>query len=147
MKISDGIERFIIDLINSQSGAAEIGRNELAQSFGCVPSQINYVIQTRFTTERGYVVESRRGGGGFVRISRIEISDDNYFMHIINSIGDELDAETARAILLNIYENGRINNKEMKLVLSAVSNKSIPLRKPICDRLRALIFKNMIASL
>lgn len=147
MKISDGIEKFIIDLLNSQSGEAEIGRNELAQSFGCVPSQINYVIQTRFTTERGYIVESRRGGGGFVRISRIEVPGDNYFMHIINSVGDDLDSETAKAIALNIYENGKITNKECKIILSAVSNKSIPLKKPVCDKLRALIFKNILANL
>ena len=147
MKISDGIERFIIDMLNRESGAVEIGRNELAQTFGCVPSQINYVIRTRFTTERGYMVESRRGGGGYVRIARIEIPKDTYFMHVINSIGDELDSESAKAIALNIYEAELISERECKLLLSASANSSIPLPKPMCDTLRALIFKNMLANL
>ena len=147
MKLSDGIEKFIIGLLNEQSGTAEIGRNELAQNFGCVPSQINYVIRTRFNAERGYIVESRRGGGGYVKIERVKVSPNNYFMHVINSIGDSIDCQTAYAIIHNTFENGMINEREMKLMLAAVSKSSLPVKKPVCDNLRAIILKNIFATL
>ena len=147
MKLSDGIEQFILELLKEQSGTAEIGRNELAQSFGCVPSQINYVIRTRFNAERGYIVESRRGGGGYVKIARVKISPDNYFMHVINSIGNSIDCQTAYAIIRNTFENGLISEREKKLMLATVSNSSLPINKPACDNLRAIILKNIFASL
>ena len=147
MKLSDGIERFIIKLLEDQSGEIEIGRNDLAQYFGCVPSQINYVISTRFTTERGYIVESRRGGGGFVRISKVSVPENEYIMHVINSIGDVLDFESARVIASNMFEYGHITKRELKMILAAVSNKSLPFPRSICDTVRATIFKNMLANL
>lgn len=147
MKLSDGIEKFIIKMLEDRSGEVEIGRNDLAQYFGCVPSQINYVISTRFTTERGYIVESRRGGGGFVRISKIAVSGNEYIMHVINSIGDMLDFQSAKAIASNMYEYGHITERELKVILAAVSNKSLPFQRPVCDNIRAIIFKNMLANL
>ena len=147
MKLSDGIEKFIIKLLEDKSGEVEIGRNDLAQYFGCVPSQINYVISTRFTTERGYIVESRRGGGGFVRISRVSVPENEYIMHVINSIGDVLDFESARVIASNMFEYGRITERELKIILAAVSNKSLPFPRAICDTVRAAVFKNMLANL
>jgi len=147
MKLSDGIERFIIKLLEDQSGEVEIGRNDLAQYFGCVPSQINYVISTRFTTERGYIVESRRGGGGFVRISKVSVPGSEYIMHVINTIGDVLDFDSARVIASNMFEYGHISERELKIMLAAVSNKSLPFPRAICDTVRASVFKNMLANL
>lgn len=147
LKISDGIEKFLKELLSDASGEIEIKRNDLAQYFGCVPSQINYVIQTRFTTERGYIVESRRGGGGYVRISRIEVSQNGYLMHVINSIGGTLDFPTAKAIGINIFENAHISERELELILAAVSDKALPFARPLCDNVRAVIFKNMLAKL
>ena len=147
MKLSDGIEEFIKQMLEDRSGEIEIGRNDLAQYFGCVPSQINYVISTRFTTERGYIVESRRGGGGYVKISRISVPESEYMMHVINSIGEEIDFQSVNAICANMFENGRITEREAKLILAATSGKALPFRRPVCDTLRANIFKSMLAKL
>ena len=102
MKISDSIEHFIREMFEEKN-SIELKRNELAQYFNCVPSQINYVISTRFTTERGYVVESRRGGGGHIRITRINLGRNEQIMHIINSIGSALDVMTLEAIVNTLY--------------------------------------------
>lgn len=129
------------------SGEAQINRNDLAQKIGCVPSQINYVIQTRFTTERGYIVESRRGGGGFVRIQRVDVPNSEYIMHVINSIGDSLDFDSAVALTGNMQEYGLISEREQKIIIVALSDRSLPFPKHICDGLRAEIFKNVLANL
>ena len=91
MGTSDRIARFILDALESADGTAELQRSSLADRFGCVPSQINYVIATRFSPERGYMVESRRGGGGYIRIARVQMDRQTLLMHVINSIGGELD--------------------------------------------------------
>lgn len=95
MRISDSVAKYILDLLNQENGTAEIQRNELANYLGCVPSQINYVLTSRFTPEQGYIVESRRGGGGYIRITRMRLSKSDMIMHIVNSVGDSLDAATA----------------------------------------------------
>ena len=96
MKVSDVITHMIQQMLaDAENGIAEIQRNELASRVGCVPSQINYVITSRFTPEQGYIVESRRGSGGFIRISRVRLDRGQMLMHIINSVGKRLDAESA----------------------------------------------------
>ena len=102
MRISDSVANYILDLLNQENGTAEIQRNELASYLGCVPSQINYVLTSRFTPEQGYIVESRRGGGGYIRITRMRLSKSDMIMHIVNSVGDSLDAATARAMTANL---------------------------------------------
>ena len=74
MGTSDLIARFIMEALDNEEGIAELQRSMIANRFGCVPSQINYVISTRFSPEHGYVVESRRGGGGYIRIKRVRSS-------------------------------------------------------------------------
>ena len=86
MRMSDLIEEFIKELFEEGSEAIEIQRNELAQQFNCVPSQINYVISTRFKPSQGYYVESRRGGGGHITIKKVNNTREDYIMHIINHI-------------------------------------------------------------
>ena len=106
MNISDIIASAILDIMSESSGVAEIQRNELASQIGCVPSQINYVITSRFTPEQGYIVESRRGGKGYIRITRAKLNNQQTVMHIVNSIGDSLDEYTARVILDNLAYQG-----------------------------------------
>ena len=102
MGISDVIASFIQSALDETDGVLELQRSDLAQRFNCVPSQINYVISTRFSPEHGYIVESRRGGNGYIRITRVRTDRETLLMHVINSIGDELDAASARAIVQNL---------------------------------------------
>ena len=88
MRMSDIIEEFIKELFNDNE-KIEIQRNELAEHFNCVPSQINYVISTRFKPSQGYYVESKRGGGGHITIKKLNSKKEDYIMHIINNIGND----------------------------------------------------------
>ncbi|MBQ9743060.1 MAG: CtsR family transcriptional regulator [Ruminococcus sp.] len=147
MRISDLLTQYIMEMMEEE-GNAEIRRNELADRFGCVPSQINYVITSRFTPEQGYIVESRRGGGGYIRISRIRGDKSATLMHIINSIGTELDNITAQIMIKNLQSGSIISNEESRLMLSAGSDRSLALVPPsLRDKVRASIFKNMLLSI
>ena len=143
MNISDSIEAFINKLLNDASGEVMINRNDLAKYLGCVPSQINYVISKRFTVERGFIVESKRGVSGYIRIARISIPDDALMMHVINSVGEELDFGSARAILQNLAELDLITKNEAELILTALTFVS----PESGDNLRAAMFKAMLARL
>ncbi len=145
MGISDNVAAYILNMINEANGTAEIQRNELAGYLGCVPSQINYVISSRFTPEQGYIVESRRGGGGYIRITRRVISPTDMIMHIVNSIGDSIDAGSTRVIIKNLVESNILNIQEARLISAATSDKSlVSVSKENRDELRASIFKNML---
>jgi len=130
-------------------GAIEIQRNELANQFNCVPSQINYVISTRFTTDRGYYVESRRGGGGHVRIKRINITiPGNYLMHIVSSMGSSISQQSAEVFINNFVDYDVISEREGFIMKAATSDKVIGgIPMPNRDILRATQLKNMILCL
>lgn len=148
MRMSDLVAKYILDMLDEQDGNAEIQRNELAGSLGCVPSQINYVITSRFTPEQGYIVESRRGGGGYIRITRVKMDKETAVMHIINSIGSSLDKSTAEIMIKNMYSQSIIDERTAKILLSAMSERvyaDIPQEQR--NMLRARIFKNMLLSL
>ena len=148
MRISDIIAGFIDEMINETGGSAELRRAELAHRFKCVPSQINYVISTRFSPEHGYIVESRRGGGGFIRITRVEMEPKMLTMHTVNAIGDSIDLNTTAAMITNLRQNDIINDTEVRLILSAVGNNALRAVMPIeRDTLRASILKQMLISL
>ena len=106
---SDMIARFIQAELEEANGVLELQRSDLAQRFGCVPSQINYVMSTRFSPEHGYIVESRRGGGGYIRITRVQVDRHTLLMHVINSVGDTLDLASARAILSNLVQSQAVD--------------------------------------
>ena len=125
----------------------EVYANELAEIFNCVPSQINYVIQTRFTKERGYNVESRRGGGGFIRITKVKVRGDEYIMHIINSIGSSLDYGTARALVSNLLGYNKITEREAKIILASLSDNILPFPAPIKNEIRSAAMKNILINL
>lgn len=112
-------------LEESEENIAEIQRNELASMVGCAPSQINYVISSRFTPEQGYIIESRRGGGGYVRISRIKLSRSSALMHIVNSIGLRLDPMEARIIIENCLQNALVSENAARLMSAALSTASL----------------------
>ncbi len=146
MSMSDIIEKMLLEMFDNSDGSIEIRRNTLAERMNCVPSQINYVIQTRFTPERGYTIESRRGGGGSVKIKKVNIDRASYIMHIINTIGSEIDFQTARVFIKNFLGYSLITEREARLMASALSDKSIGVR-PDIDKIRAGIFKNMLITL
>lgn len=147
MRISDSVANYILQLLNEADGIAEIQRNELAGSLGCVPSQINYVLTSRFTPEQGYLVESRRGGGGYIRITRLQVSKPDMRMHIINAIGSTLDAGTARAMTENMLQSGVVSRQAAELIQAAVSEKTLAVvPKELRDSARAAIYKNMLLA-
>lgn len=147
MTISDIIEKFIKDSLSDADGIIELRRNELAGRLKCVPSQINYVIQTRFTNERGYTVESRRGGGGCIVIRRVDIPRDNMVMHAVNSIGSEVDYNSAVAIIGNLLGYNIITKREAQIILAALSDRVLGESRRGGDALRASILKNMMLHL
>jgi len=150
-RLSDVIEKFIKQVIHDAQGVAEIQRNELANQFSCVPSQINYVISTRFTNDRGYYVESRRGGGGYIRISRVNVTGEDpngYLMHIVSAIGDKIGQQDAEAFIRNFVDYNILRPREAGIMQAAVSDK-ILMKVPQSERdgLRADILKNMLTML
>ena len=147
MRMSDMKEEFIKDLFSEEDSIVEIQRNDLAQQFNCVPSQINYVIQTRFKPSQGYYVESKRGGGGNIKIRKINITKSNYFMHIINSIEDHLTNQEVDIFISNILSYQMITETEAKLLKVATSDNVLKLPQPTRDEIRAKMFKNMLVNL
>ncbi len=147
MRLSDAIADYILELLKEMHGTAEIQRNELANTMGCVPSQINYVLTSRFTPEKGYRVESRRGGGGYIRITQVHAGRDAFLMHVVNSIGDSADAGTVRAILQNIAHQGLIPEGAARMMSAALSDRCYRDVSPETrDKVRAAIFKNMLLA-
>ena len=148
MRMSDLVAEYINDILEAQDGAAEIRRNELAMTLGCVPSQINYVIASRFTPEQGYIVESRRGGGGYIRITRIKPTRGGAIMHIVNSIGSTLDKATAEVMLKNMLGRGVIDARTARLMAAALGERAyMDVPQQYRDTVRATVFKNMLLTL
>lgn len=147
MRMSDIVAQYIIEMLDESNGNAEIKRNELASLLGCVPSQINYVITSRFTPEQGYIVESRRGGGGYIRITRINAERQDAVMHIVNSIGRNLDSISAEIMIKNMLSRSIISSETARLMASALSDRSyFDVPPSYRDSLRAAIFKNMLLT-
>lgn len=147
MSLSNQIARILMEMLEND-GTTEIQRNELAQTLGCVPSQINYVISSRFTPEQGYIVESRRGGGGYIKITRVKLDKPSLIMHTVNSIGDALDYATCHANVMNLLHNGSIDAYSAKLLLTATGENSLrALPSPVKEKVRASIFKQMLITI
>ncbi len=146
MRVSDVIEEFIKELFNEDE-EIEIQRNELAQKFNCVPSQINYVISTRFKPSQGYYVESRRGGGGHITIKKITNTRSDYIMHIIGNIGETISNQEAEILISDFLTYNLINEKEAKMLRVATSDNVLEIPKIYKDKLRANILKNMILNI
>ena len=146
MRVSDIIEEFIKALFEEDE-EIEIQRNDLAQKFNCVPSQINYVIATRFKPSQGYYVESRRGGGGHITIRKVNNTKSDYLLHIINNIGKSISNSEAEILVSDFLTYNLINIKEAKLLRVATSDNVLEVPKEYKDSLRANILKNMLLNL
>jgi transcriptional regulator CtsR len=147
--ISDIIEQYLKQILE-QNGKEilEIKRSEIADKFQCVPSQINYVINTRFTSERGYIVESKRGGGGYIRIIKIKMNDKiDLINNIMNQIYTRLSQAASDDIILRLLENGVITESEAKLMVSVMDRSVLYIDLPERDELRARMMKAMLTSL
>lgn len=147
--ISDIIEKYLKSILHeSPEGTVEIQRNELAEQFSCVPSQINYVISTRFTLEKGYLVESKRGGGGYVRIRRIELpGPSTLHMHLHQTIGDEIGQTAAEGLIYQLEESRFLSSREAALMRAAVSREVLMVKLPYRDQIRAQLLKAMLIAL
>lgn len=146
---SDMIEQYLKKLIQeSRDGLIELQRNELADKFQCVPSQINYVIGTRFTIDKGYVVESKRGGGGYIRIQKVDLpTHEAIHVHIAQTIGSEIDQSAAEGLIYRLEEAQLISCREANLLKAAVHRDAIALKLPMRDEVRARLLKAMLIAL
>ena len=139
MFISDSIAKLIEEMLENSDGILELRRNDLADQLGCVPSQINYVITSRFTPEKGYLTESRRGGGEYIRIEKVKLSGNDYLMHFFFSIGPALEKKAALAMVRNLYDNNEVTEREMNICRGVLSELS-------SDRQRADIMRQIIMA-
>ena len=142
--ISDIIEKFIKDLMED-SDTVQIQRNELANLFNCAPSQINYVLTTRFSKEKGYEVQSKKGGGGYIKIDKItKLNKDQVLNILYEKIDKQITYLQSKMIIKWLIDINLINSREAKIILCTIDDKS--LNTPICglnDIIRAKILKNM----
>ena len=146
MGISDLIASFLQEsLEEAENGVLEVQRNDLAQRFNCVPSQINYVMSTRFSPERGYIVESRRGGNGYIRITRVQVDRQTLMMHVINTLDGQVDLPSARAILSNLVHTSALSEEIARMLLAAVGDKALSsVPREYRDTIRADIMKQVL---
>jgi Transcriptional repressor of class III stress genes len=146
MGISDLIAQFLQDgLEESDGGVLEVQRSDLAQRFNCVPSQINYVMSTRFSPEHGYIVESRRGGNGYIRITRVRVDRETLLMQVINSVGGQLDLPSARAILGNLVQSGALEADVGRTLLTAIGEQALgKVPRELRDAVRADAVKQVL---
>ena len=144
-RLSDIIEAFIKQLFSeNRENVIFIQRNELADQFRCAPSQINYVLTTRFSYERGYLIESKRGGGGHIVIKQLEYDSSNKREELINqSIGDAMTYHNADALLKDLLESGVIEERECEIMKIAVNDRSLTSTDNK-NKVRADILKAMI---
>ena len=148
MTISDYIASIIEEMLEEGGGEAEMKRADLASKVGCVPSQINYVITSRFTPERGYIIESRRGGGGYIRIVRKKMTPTENLMHFFQATGDSITRDEAFAFISNLLGSGIITEREAQIIGTAVSDRALgALAPPERNRLRADVLRHIILSL
>jgi len=141
--MSDIIEAYIKKILNAEE-QIEIRRNEMADRFNCVPSQIN----TRFTEQQGYAVESKRGGGGYIRIMKVKILDQAELLDkLIAIIGESITQKDAFAVTQNLYSRGIITKREGNLMLSVLDKSLAPYTGEHEERIRALLLRNFLNSL
>lgn len=150
MKLSDSIESFIKTLLAEDSPEVELKRSELAEYFGCAPSQINYVLATRFSPDHGYITESRRGGGGYIRIVRVVQTGSQRLMYLVNErIGESISEMEAVRLIAQLMEQQVVTVKEAELMRAAISAQalSIPIPDPLKNAIRARTLKTMLLAL
>ncbi len=146
-KISDVIEEFILEQLDNTE-FINLSRNELANFFNCAPSQINYVLSTRFTAPKGFVIESHRGGGGYIRLARINLSKDSYIKELLtNTLNTEIDYNESFVILSNLNKMKILSNDAVKALSFALLPKSLSMPVKIENKLRSNILKNVLINI
>ena len=147
--LSDIIEDFIKEMLDeSEKDFLEIQRNELANHFGCAPSQINYVLTTRFTVDKGYHIVSRRGGGGSIKITKVSLDPDEYFIKLVfDKIGDTISQNSAESYIDCFLEHELVTNRESEIMKAAMNDKVLTIEPQDRDYIRANILKSMILML
>jgi transcriptional regulator of stress and heat shock response len=148
-RLSDLIEDFIKQMLEtSEQNILEIQRNELANIFGCAPSQINYVLTTRFTVNRGYYIESKRGGGGCIKITRMDIDKNDYIKEMIwNNIGSDISQSEGEEYIEIFKSRGYITERESRLMRCAINDRVLLLPEDLRDKVRAHILKTMLITI
>lgn len=145
--LSDRIEEFIKEMMSEYEGMIELQRNELAEYFRCAPSQINYVLATRFSPEQGYMITSRRGGGGYIKVSRIMADENEYLMALISKLsGGEISQKEADQIIDGLMQLKIIQKSQEVVMKAAVADKAVKVPATIKNRLRANILKEMLLA-
>ncbi len=146
--ISNVIEEFLKELIKEANGVIEIQRNELALQFECAPSQINYVLSTRFTPYKGYYIESRRGGGGYIKIIKVNLQNDLHMKKIIRDVlSDGITEMKAYQIIGVLLDEGVINEREGEILKASISDRALDCSLSDKNTLRASILRNVLLIL
>ena len=146
--LSDTIEKFIKELMSEYEGKIELQRNELAQHFNCAPSQINYVLATRFTPDKGYIIESRRGGGGYIRVLRLSIDESDHLFRLVTTrIGERMSERDAQDVVCRLVDSSAVTKNEGALMRAAVSDKALQSPAMLKDNIRAGILKQLVLVL
>ena len=147
MRLSDAIEKFIKTMLTQDEQEVELKRNELAQYFNCAPSQINYVLATRFTPDHGYIIESRRGGGGYIRIFRMEQDTSEQLIYLLHErVGDSISSLESEHLITQLKERCLISCDEAAIMKAAVCEScfTLPVPAALKEALRARIHKSML---
>ncbi len=143
-QLSDSIEKFILTMMDEDM-QIDLRRNELAQHFGCAPSQINYVLATRFSVDHGYLIESQRGGGGYVRIVRIRrTADGGLLNYLLERVGNSVSEEDAMGVIRQLISSGIVTDNEARLIRAAVGKNALALPVSAKDVLRAAVLREML---
>ncbi|MBO8178424.1 CtsR family transcriptional regulator [Aeribacillus pallidus] len=147
--ISDIIEKYLKRVLEkSKEEIVEIKRSEIADKFQCVPSQINYVINTRFTIEKGYIVESKRGGGGYIRIIKVKTHDQAHLIdELLSLVKNRISQSSALNVIDRLLEEGVISEREAKIMSSIMDRTVLYIDLPHRDELRARMLKAMLTTL
>lgn len=147
MRLSDAIEKFIKTMLTQDEQEVELKRNELAQYFNCAPSQINYVLATRFTPDHGYIIESRRGGGGYIRIFRMEQDTSEQLIYLLHErVGETITSMESDHLVTQLKERELITPDEAAIMKAAICEScyTLPVPAALKDALRARILKSML---
>ncbi|HPJ03688.1 MAG TPA: CtsR family transcriptional regulator [Candidatus Limiplasma sp.] len=150
MRLSDTIEQFIKTMLTHDENEIELKRNELAEYFNCAPSQINYVLATRFTPDHGYLIQSRRGGGGYIRIFRMHQDTSEQLVYLLEErVGDQISALKADHLITQLRERDVLSPLEAGMMKAAMDESSytLPIHAAIKDALRAKILKAMLLQI
>lgn len=145
--MSDMIEEYLKNALKDE-GRIEIQRNEIAELFNCVPSQINYVINTRFTVQHGYSVESKRGGGGYIRIIKVQVNNESDFLNDMGQIiGNHMSEKEGQVVIETLYEHDMLTYREAQMMLAALEQQNYSGNLILDNQIRANVLLSMIKLL